>query len=71
MDKEIVELRAIKNTIIAVTKNQNNQLSKEYSATLIAFNSSLDITATLNIEGYLISYSSGDLFFFLGLTSNP
>ena len=49
MDNEIVELTAVKNTIIAVTKNQNDQLSKGYSANLIAFNSSLDITANINV----------------------
>jgi len=38
---------------------------------LIAFNDSLDVIASLSVSGYLISYSSGDLLYYLSLTSNP
>lgn len=49
MEKEITELYAIKNTIIAVMKNNNSLNTKDYSATLTSFSNDLEIASTLNV----------------------
>ena len=51
-------------------RDSNNEKTKEYSATLTAFNNDLQVSSTLNVEGYLTGFSSRDLLYYIRLTSS-
>ena len=70
VDYEVLELHAVKDTVIAFTKNEQTE-TRDYNATAITLNAKLEQLKTRVIVSYLISYASEESIYYISRTSNP